>query len=173
MVTGSYYPARGRCRGWGQRLYLVSVKRVRIYTDGACIGNPGPGGWAAVLISGAHRKEIWGREGRTTNNRMELRSAIEALAALREPAEVDLYTDSTYLKRGITEWLPRWKELGWRRREGKRLVPVANEDLWRELDRLVGIHRVRFHWLAGHAGDVENERADALARRAAEGAGGS
>lgn len=148
----------------GNRLYLPPVKRVRIYTDGACLGNPGPGGWAAVLLWGAHRKEISGGERETTNNRMELRAAIEALKVLREPAEVDLYTDSAYLKRGITEWLPRWKDQGWRRREGRRLVPIANEDLWRELDRLVGVHKVRFRWLAGHAGDPENERADALAR---------
>lgn len=145
------------------------VKKVRVYTDGACIGNPGPGGWGAVLLSGPHRKEISGGEPDTTNNRMELRAAIEALRALREPAEVDLFTDSAYLKRGITEWLPRWKEVGWRRREGRRLVSVANEDLWRELDRLVGVHRVRFHWLAGHAGEEENERADRLARAAAQG----
>ncbi len=142
---------------------------MRIYTDGACIGNPGPGGWGAVLLSGLHRKEISGREARTTNNRMELQAAIEALRALRERAEVELFTDSAYLKRGITEWLPRWKANGWKRREGKRLLPVANEDLWRELDRLMAIQRVRFHWLAGHAGDPENERADRLARLAAEG----
>ncbi len=144
------------------------MKRVRIYTDGACIGNPGPGGWGAVLLSGPHRKEISGGERETTNNRMELQAAIEALRALREPAEVDLHTDSAYLQRGITEWLPRWKAQGWRRREGKRLLPVANEDLWRELDALVAAHRVRFHWLAGHAGHPENERADRLARLAAE-----
>ena len=145
------------------------MTKVRVYTDGACIGNPGPGGWGAILLSGPHRKEISGSERRTTNNRMELRAAIEALRALREPAEVDLFTDSAYLKRGITEWLPRWKANGWKRREGKRLLPVANEDLWRELDRLTGIHRVRFHWLAGHTGHAENERADQLARLAAEG----
>lgn len=153
----------------GDQLYIPVVKKVRIYTDGACIGNPGPGGWGAVLLSGPHRKELSGGEERTTNNRMELRAAIEALRALREPAEVDLFTDSVYLKRGITEWLPRWKEQDWQRREGKRLRPVANEDLWRELDQLTGIHRVRFHWLAGHAGDEENERADRLARRATAG----
>lgn len=144
------------------------MKRVRIYTDGACKGNPGPGGWAAVLLSGRHRKEIWGGEEKTTNNRMELRAASEALQEIREPAEVDLYTDSAYLKRGITEWLPRWKKNGWRRREGQRLLPVANEDLWRDLDRLAQVHLVRFHWVAGHAGDAENERADHLARTAAE-----
>jgi ribonuclease HI len=145
------------------------VKRVRIYTDGACIGNPGPGGWGAVLLSGTHRKEISGREERTTNNRMELQAAIEALRALREPVEVDLFTDSAYLKRGISEWLPRWKKQGWRRREGNQLLPVANEDLWRELDGLTAIHRVRFHWLASHAGHAGNERADRLARAAADG----
>jgi len=144
------------------------MKQVRIHTDGACIGNPGPGGWGAVLVSGPHRKEISGSEARTTNNRMELRAAIEALSALREPAKVDLFTDSTYVKRGITEWLPRWKKNGWKRREGGQLMPVANEDLWRELDRLAAVHRVQFHWVAGHAGDTENERADLLARRAAE-----
>jgi len=144
------------------------MKQVRIHTDGACIGNPGPGGWGAVLVSGPHRKEISGSEARTTNNRMELRAAIEALSALREPATVDLFTDSTYVKRGITEWLPRWKKNGWKRREGGQLMPVANEDLWRELDRLAAVHRVQFHWVAGHAGDTENERADLLARRAAE-----
>ncbi len=141
------------------------MKRVKIYTDGACKGNPGPGGWAAVLIWGPYRKEIAGGEAHTTNNRMELRAAIEALRALREPAEVDLFTDSAYLKRGITEWLPRWKENGWKRRQGRRLLPVANEDLWRELDRLTRVHKVRFHWLAGHAGQPENERADRLARK--------
>ena len=141
------------------------MKRVKIYTDGACKGNPGPGGWAAVLIWGPYRKEIAGGEAHTTNNRMELRAAIEALRALKEPAEVDLFTDSAYLKRGITEWLPRWKENGWKRRQGRRLLPVANEDLWRELDRLTRVHKVRFHWLAGHAGHPENERADRLARK--------
>lgn len=140
-----------------------------MYTDGACRGNPGPGGWAAILIWGPHRKELAGEERNTTNNRMELRAAIEALRALKEPVEVDLFTDSVYLKRGITEWLPRWKQDGWRRRSGKQLLPVANEDFWRELDRLVQVHKVRFHWLAGHAGHPENERADRLARLAAEG----
>ena len=156
---------QGGRRGRDKRLYLKLVKRVKIYTDGACRGNPGPGGWAAVLIWGPHRKEIAGGEEDTTNNRMELRAAIEALRALKEPAEVDLYTDSAYLKQGITEWLPRWKENGWKRRQGRRLLPVANEDLWRELDRLTKVHRVRFHWLAGHAGQPENERADRLARK--------
>lgn len=139
---------------------------VRIYTDGACSGNPGPGGWGAVLISGAVRKEISGGEEATTNNRMELQAAIAALRELKRPSKVDLYTDSAYLKNGITTWIKGWKENGWRRRAGKRLLPVKNEDLWRELDRLTGRHQVTFHWLAGHAGDPENERADQLARRA-------
>jgi len=142
------------------------MKRVKVYTDGACLGNPGPGGWAAILIWGPHRKEISGAEAHTTNNRMELRAAIEALRALKEPAEVDLYTDSLYLQKGVTEWLPRWKEQGWKRREGKTLKPVANADLWQELDALLGKHRVRFHWVEGHSGDPENARANRLAREA-------
>jgi len=140
--------------------------KVVIHTDGACSGNPGPGGWAAVLTSGEHRKEISGGEPATTNNRMELLAAIRALEALREPADVDLYTDSTYLRSGITEWIVAWKANGWRRRVGKRWAPVKNEDLWRELDQLVSRHKVRFHWTEGHAGNPDNERADALARAA-------
>ena len=139
---------------------------VRIYTDGACSGNPGPGGWGAILIGDSIRKEISGGEAETTNNRMELRAAIEALRELTAPSQVDLYTDSAYLRNGITTWIKSWKENGWKRRVGKRLLPVKNEDLWRELDRLASIHRVTFHWVAGHAGDPENERADGLARSA-------
>ena len=142
------------------------MKRVKVYTDGACLGNPGPGGWAAILLWGPHRKEISGAETQTTNNRMELRAAIEALRALKEPVEVDLYTDSLYLQKGVTEWLPRWKEQGWKRREGKTLKPVANADLWQELDALLGKHRVRFHWVESHSGDPENARANQLAREA-------
>jgi ribonuclease HI len=145
------------------------VNRVTIYTDGACSGNPGPGGWGAILVSGALRKEIHGGESETTNNRMELTAAIEALRSLTGPAEVDLYTDSTYLKKGITEWIASWKRNGWRRRSGKRLLPVKNEDLWRSLDELVAGHRVTFHWVEGHAGHEENERADRLARDAISG----
>jgi len=141
------------------------VKNVTIYTDGACSGNPGPGGWGAILVSGAHRKEISGGKRQTTNNRMELTAAIEALKMLKEPATVDLFTDSTYLQRGMTEWLATWKENAWRRKSGRRLLPVKNEDLWRELDGLVSRHRVTFHWLAGHAGHRENERCDSLARQ--------
>lgn len=140
--------------------------RVRIYTDGACSGNPGPGGWGAVLISGSHRKELSGGEAETTNNRMELTAAIEALRALNGTPQVDLFTDSTYVKKGITEWIASWRRNGWRRRSGKRLLAVKNEDLWRELDRLAEAHHVSFHWVEGHAGHSENERADALARAA-------
>ncbi len=142
------------------------MNRVTIYTDGACSGNPGPGGWGAVLLSGAHRKEISGGARNTTNNRMELLAAIGALEALRRPSQIDLYTDSTYLKNGITNWIKRWKKNGWKRRSGKRFLPVKNEELWRRLDRLVAKHRVRFHWLEGHAGHSENERCDKLARLA-------
>jgi len=139
------------------------VNKVTIYTDGACSGNPGPGGWGAILVSEPHRKEISGGEAQTTNNRMELTAAIEALAALTGRSIVDLHTDSTYLKKGITEWIGAWKANGWRRRSGKRWLPVKNEDLWKRLDALVGVHDVRFHWVAGHSGHPENERADRLA----------
>jgi len=139
---------------------------VTIYTDGACSGNPGPGGWGAVLISDKHRKEMSGSAPETTNNRMELSAAIEALTALRAPSRVDLYTDSTYLKKGITEWLPSWKQSGWRRRSGKRWLPVKNVDLWKKLDALTNVHEIRFHWVKGHDGHVENERCDELARTA-------
>jgi ribonuclease HI len=142
------------------------VKRVTIYTDGACSGNPGPGGWGAVLKSGPHRREISGGDAQTTNNRMELTAAIEALKALRSPSQVDLFTDSTYVKKGITEWIANWKNNGWKRKSGKRLLPVKNDDLWRELDRVVSEHEVTFHWVEGHAGDRENERCDVLAREA-------
>jgi len=140
------------------------VNEVTVYTDGACSGNPGPGGWGAILISGPHRKELSGGEPETTNNRMELTAAIEALRALKGMPKVDLYTDSTYVKKGITEWIASWKANGWRRRSGKRLLPVKNEDLWRALDELAAAHDVTFHWVEGHAGHPENERADELAR---------
>ncbi len=140
--------------------------KVTIHTDGACSGNPGPGGWGAVLASGAHRKEISGGEESTTNNRMELLAAIRALEALRETSDVDLYTDSVYLRSGITQWIKAWKANGWRRRVGKKWEPVKNVDLWQQLDRLAARHTVRFHWTEGHAGDADNERADALARAA-------
>jgi len=117
-------------------------------------------------MGGTRRKEISGGERQTTNNRMELAAAIGALKILKEPAVVDLFTDSTYLKRGMTEWLPTWKKNDWKRKSGKRLLPVKNEDLWHELDRLVGRHRVTFHWVEGHAGHPQNERCDRLARQA-------
>ena len=136
---------------------------VAIYTDGACRGNPGPGGWGAVLLYGGHRREISGASGQTTNNRMELTAAIRALETLKRPSEVALYTDSTYVKDGITRWLPGWKAKGWRT---KAKTPVKNRDLWEALDAIVGRHDVTWHWVRGHAGNAENERADTLARSA-------
>ncbi len=138
-------------------------KRVEIFTDGACSGNPGPGGWGAILRYGAHEKEISGAEAETTNNRMELLAAIEALKALKEPVIVDLHTDSEYLRRGITEWLPQWKARGWKTASKK---PVKNADLWRALEEAMAPHEVHWHWVKGHAGHEMNERADALARQA-------
>lgn len=147
-------------------MYPIPVDKVTIYTDGACSGNPGPGGWGAILVSGTHRKEISGGDSDTTNNRMELLAAIRALQQLKRPIEVELYTDSKYVKQGITEWITRWKANGWRRKSGKRWLPVKNEDLWRALDEEVARHQVSFHWVEGHAGHAENERADELARTA-------
>lgn len=132
-----------------------------IYTDGSCQGNPGPGGWAAILRFGRHERELSGGEGETTNNRMELRAALEAVRALTEPCEVTLYTDSEYLKRGITEWLPNWKRRNWRRKGGK----LANVDLWMKLDEEISRHEVHWHWVRGHSGNPLNERVDKLARR--------
>ena len=139
---------------------------VTIYTDGACSGNPGPGGWGAILLSGSLRKEISGGDPATTNNRMELLAAISALRELKSPSDVELYTDSKYVKQGISEWITTWKANGWKRRSGRKLLPVKNEDLWRALDALVATHRVTFRWVEGHAGHEENERADKLARDA-------
>ena len=136
---------------------------VAIYTDGACSGNPGPGGWGAVLLYGEHRREISGASADTTNNRMELTAAIRALEALKRPSDVALYTDSTYVKDGITRWLPGWKAKGWRTASKS---PVKNRDLWEALDALVQRHDVSWHWVRGHAGNAENERADTLAREA-------
>ncbi len=139
------------------------MKIVEIYTDGACRGNPGPGGWAALLSWDGQEKEIAGAEAHTTNNRMELTAVIRALEALKRPVAVRLYTDSEYVRRGITEWLPRWKSRGWRTADRQ---PVKNQDLWVELDRLAAIHRVEWHWVPGHAGVPGNERVDQLANRA-------
>ena len=136
--------------------------QVVIYTDGACSGNPGPGGWGAVMISGAHRKEIWGGELATTNNRMELMAAIQALETLKKPCEVELHTDSKYVQQGIHEWIHGWKRRGWLTADKK---PVKNEDLWRRLDEARQRHDVQWRWVKGHAGHELNERADALARR--------
>jgi len=138
---------------------------VDIYTDGACKGNPGPGGWGVVLRYGAHEKELFGGERRTTNNRMELTAVIRALQALTRPSVVDVHTDSQYVQKGISEWIAGWKARGWKTADRK---PVKNEDLWRELDALAAAHRVRWHWVKGHAGHPENERADALANRGVE-----
>lgn len=136
--------------------------RVEIYTDGACRGNPGPGGWGAVLRAGTHERELYGSEPLTTNNRMELTAAIEALAALRRPCQVLLVTDSEYVRRGITEWLASWKRRGWKTADRK---PVKNIDLWQRLDALTVGHEIQWQWVKGHAGHPENERADALANR--------
>jgi ribonuclease HI len=135
--------------------------RVVAYTDGACSGNPGPGGWGAILISGAHRKELKGGEAATTNNRMELMGAISALEALKVPSHVDLHTDSEYVQKGISTWIHGWKRNGWRTSAKK---PVANAELWQRLDQAQHGHEVVWHWLRGHAGHTENERADELAR---------
>ena len=139
------------------------MQSVTIYTDGACRGNPGPGGWGAVLISGPHRKELKGAEPATTNNRMELTAAIEALAALKRGCQVRLYTDSQYVRQGITEWIHRWKERDWRTADKK---PVKNIDLWQTLDAQIERHRIEWHWVKGHAGVPDNERADQLANEA-------
>lgn len=135
---------------------------VTIYTDGACLNNPGPGGWAALLISGKHKRELSGAEIKTTNNRMEMTAALQALRALKKPSIVDFYTDSTYLKRGVTEWLPAWRKRNWRRKGGK----LANVDLWKALDKIIQVHEIRWHWVRGHDGNKNNERVDRLARRA-------
>ncbi|MFN2112980.1 MAG: ribonuclease HI [Anaerolineales bacterium] len=140
--------------------------QVVIYTDGACSGNPGPGGWGALLQFGKHEKELSGAERETTNNRMEITAAVMALRALKESCQVDLYTDSEYLKKGITEWIVNWKKLGWRRGSPGKTKPLANADLWQELDRAITSHQIKWHWLKGHAGQAGNERADQLAVKA-------
>ena len=140
---------------------------VEVYTDGACSGNPGPGGWRALLRFKGKERELSGGERETTNNRMELMAAIQALEALTRPVRVKLHTDSKYLRDGITEWLPRWKARGWKTADKK---PVKNVDLWQRLETAVARHRVEWHWVKGHAGHPENERADALARHGLESA---
>jgi ribonuclease HI len=136
-------------------------ERVTIYTDGACSGNPGPGGWGAILSFGDTTKELFGGEAHTTNNRMELMGAISALEALKRPCSVDLHTDSQYLRNGIMSWIHGWKKNGWRTADKK---PVKNVDLWKRLDEALGNHDIRWHWVKGHAGHAQNERADELAR---------
>ena len=140
-------------------------ERVVIYTDGACKGNPGPGGWGAWLRWGAHEKELFGGEPATTNNRMELTAVIESLALLKRQAPVAIYTDSEYVKNGITTWIHGWKKRGWRTADNK---PVKNIELWQRLDVLAAGHEVQWHWVRGHTGDPGNERADALANRGVE-----
>lgn len=135
------------------------MKKVIIFTDGGCHGNPGPGGWAAVLSFGPHSREISGGEPATTNNRMELQGAIEALNFLKEPCEVEFHTDSQYVKNGVTSWMAGWKQNGWRTKTKR---PVKNEDLWRELDQAVSRHRIQWHWVKGHSGSEKNERCDFL-----------
>ncbi len=141
---------------------MVGSETVEIYTDGACSGNPGPGGWGALLKRGSREKELWGGTADTTNNRMEMTAAIEALKALKRPCKVRLHTDSQYLKQGITSWIKNWKRNGWRTADRK---PVKNVELWQSLDDLLKTHDVKWIWVKGHAGHDGNERADALANR--------
>jgi ribonuclease HI len=148
---------------------MSGTQTVELFTDGACRGNPGPGGWGALLRYKDSERELYGYEPETTNNRMELTAAIRGLEALKRPCSVDLTTDSEYLRKGVTEWMAQWKRRGWRTASKK---PVANRDLWEELDALLQKHEVRFHWIRGHTGHEGNERADALANRAIDEAQG-
>ena len=138
----------------------LSDSLVEIFTDGACRGNPGPGGWGVLLRSGEHEKELSGAESLTTNNRMELMAAIQGLAALKNPTTVSLTTDSQYVRQGITQWIAKWQKNGWKTAAGK---PVKNQDLWQQLHQLQTEHQVQWHWVKGHSGHVENERVDTLA----------
>ena len=140
----------------------VKAMAVDLYSDGACKGNPGPGGWGVLLRFGDREKELFGGEAQTTNNRMELTAVIEGLRALNRTCKVRVHTDSQYVQKGISEWLPNWRRRGWRTSEGK---PVKNQDLWQALDELAAGHEVEWHWVKGHAGHPENERADALANQ--------
>jgi ribonuclease HI len=141
-----------------------AVKKIQLITDGACLGNPGPGGWAAILRCGAHKKEVFGCETQTTNNRMELTAAIQGLRALKEQCEVEVVTDSEYLKNGITQWINGWKKRNWMTAQKK---PVLNRDLWEELDEQTARHRMTWSWTKGHASHEDNNRADELASMAA------
>ncbi len=146
-----------------------ALKRIEMYTDGACKGNPGVGGWGTLLRHTAqgkvHEKELFGGEAHTTNNRMELLAVIEGLKSVKTRCQIEVYTDSVYVQKGVTEWLVNWKARGWKTADKK---PVKNDDLWRELDSMLGAHELSWHWVKGHAGHVDNERADELANRGVE-----
>jgi ribonuclease HI len=144
---------------------MAKPKKVLIYTDGACKGNPGPGGWGALLQYGKHEKEIYGANPDTTNNQMELMAVIESLKLLKQPCHITIYTDSIYVKKGITEWIHSWKKNNWRTSQKK---PVKNADLWQTLEPLLGGHTISWKWVKGHAGNAGNERADTLACKGAE-----
>ena len=144
---------------------MIHSDVVTLYTDGACKGNPGPGGWGVLLSTGKHQKSLFGGELMTTNNRMELTAVIEGLKALKRSCVVDIYTDSVYVQKGMTEWIHAWRQRGWRTSDKK---PVKNDDLWRELDRLAQSHQIQWHWVKGHAGHPGNEQADALANQGVE-----
>ena len=141
---------------------MTENKTVSLYTDGACKGNPGKGGWGVLMRYGSHEKELFGGEAHTTNNRMELTAIIQGLAALKRPCAVVIYTDSQYVKNGMEQWIHGWKKNGWKTASKQ---PVKNEDLWQQLDRLAAQHQIQWQWVRGHAGHAENERADALANQ--------
>jgi ribonuclease HI len=143
------------------------MSRVTIYSDGSCLGNPGKGGWAALIREGGNERELTGREAKSTNNRMELMAAMKALESLGADSQVDFYTDSEYLRRGITEWLPGWRARGWKRKGGK----LANVELWQGLERAIERHQIRWHWVKGHSTDKDNQRVDKLAKEAMLGMG--
>ncbi|MEN8174051.1 MAG: ribonuclease HI [Chloroflexota bacterium] len=140
---------------------MSKLPRVTIYTDGACRGNPGPGGWGALLKFGTHEKAFSGGVSETTNNRMEMTAALQAMKTLKMPCQIDFYTDSQYLRKGITAWMANWKRRGWKTAAKK---PVKNQDLWKALDKAMRRHTITWHWVRGHAGDRDNERVDQLAR---------
>ncbi|HUX30065.1 MAG TPA: ribonuclease HI [Thiobacillus sp.] len=140
----------------------MNADTIYIYSDGACKGNPGPGGWGALLVTDGHRKEICGGEANTTNNRMEMTAVIRALESLKRPSTVEVHTDSQYVQKGISEWMIGWKRRNWRTADGK---PVKNQDLWLQLDALSQLHRIEWKWVRGHNGHTENERADELANQ--------
>jgi ribonuclease HI len=144
---------------------MPTLPEVHLYTDGACSGNPGPGGWAFLLVHPATGKtlERSGGEPETTNNRMELKAVIEGLSTLKRPSRVELFTDSVYVGKGLMEYMPKWKANGWRRKEGTKFVPLKNEELWRKLDELLGKHQLKYTRVAGHSGHTENDRVDQLA----------